>query len=858
MPKPFSPPGPATANMRFNILAAVLFIITSGLSVMFLRERLLMNAHNTGTTVVASLAGEEQNTLSLYDFLLVMGTKHLDELEGNAAGEKAASWLQDYFGQIREVVGNGVIDPYAVINGRIVAANPWEGDAAYDITGAEWYRKTLAAGGRTVFSDVYPDVITGRPIITVAKKCAGSANVLAFDIFPDKIFMSDALANLPPGSSYYLCDKSGSLIYTRTILRKPHSELQAYVKSILEKIENGYISSYDSYIYDLNNRRRGVYYTRMQNGWHAVVTIPYSTMLSEFNKFTIWISLSFILFLSYIIFTTWHSYRANRRDIRTSETLQILGNIYYGLYRVNYEDGTYEMIKGTAFARSCLKKTGPYAALMQVLEKTLKEDTRREFAESFSLRNIKQLVRRHVHDFGGDFLRLDNDEFRWANIRILYDETMLNNEVILCFRNVEVEKREQLEQKQLLEEALNSARKNEKSRKAFFSSMSHDMRTPLNAIISSLSLAREHLHQPEKLAAYVEKMDTSCRHLLHLINDILEMSRLESGKFTFHLQEFDLKKCMEDITSVFHTVSEKENKTFTVSFDIQDHVIVGDSFRLTQIVNNLLSNAFKFSREGDSISVSVKQFTSQKHSRFEFTVADTGAGMSEEFLGRIFEPYSRETRFGAKKVMGTGLGMSIVRSIVTQMSGRITVKSTLGKGSVFTVSLPFEVVRGAAAPAVEEQKPMPSDGNLEGMRILLAEDNVINMEIASEILTRKGINVVPAWNGREAVEIFQTSRPFTFDAILMDMQMPEMDGCEAARRIRSLERRDARQIPIIAATANAFAEDIARTEEAGMDAHISKPMDYDILCRTLMRLIPAARDSAAASRAPAQNDAKPE
>ena len=154
MPKPLSPPGPATANMRFNILAAVLFIITSGLSVMFLRERLLMNAHNTGTTVVASLAGEEQNTLSLYDFLLVMGTKHLDELEGNAAGEKAASWLQDYFGQIREVVGNGVIDPYAVINGRIVAANPWEGDAAYDTTGAEWYRKTLAAGGRTVFSDV--------------------------------------------------------------------------------------------------------------------------------------------------------------------------------------------------------------------------------------------------------------------------------------------------------------------------------------------------------------------------------------------------------------------------------------------------------------------------------------------------------------------------------------------------------------------------------------------------------------------------------------------------------------------------------------------------------------------------------
>lgn len=154
------------------------------------------------------------------------------------------------------------------------------------------------------------------------------------------------------------------------------------MKSILEKIENGYISSYDSYIYDLNNRRRGVYYTRMQNGWHAVVTIPYSTMLSEFNKFTIWISLSFILFLSYIIFTTWHSYRANRRDIRTSETLQILGNIYYGLYRVNYEDGTYEMIKGTAFARSCLKKTGPYAALMQVLEKTLKEDTRGSWASA--------------------------------------------------------------------------------------------------------------------------------------------------------------------------------------------------------------------------------------------------------------------------------------------------------------------------------------------------------------------------------------------------------------------------------------------------------------------------------------------
>lgn len=302
-------------------------------------------------------------------------------------------------------------------------------------------------------------------------------------------------------------------------------------------------------------------------------------------------------------------------------------------------------------------------------------------------------------------------------------------------------------------------------------------------------------------------------------------------------QTFDLRQCIEECTETFRLQADAEKKQFHVDYALHSSMVLGDASRFGQVMNNLLSNAFKFTNEGDSVSVSVKQFEDKTYSQYQIIVKDTGIGMSEEFLKHIFEPYARETTFCSKQVVGTGLGMPIVKNLVTQMSGQIHVDSELGKGTTFTITVPFTVVREEKKPTVSgKEADQIGTFSLNGKCILLAEDNMVNMEIATEILSMNGLEIIQAWNGKEALDKFRDSHPFQIDAVLMDMQMPQMDGCEAARQIRSLARPDAKTVPIIAVTANAFAEDIAATTAAGMDAHVSKPIDFQILCKTLEEL----------------------
>ena len=390
-----------------------------------------------------------------------------------------------------------------------------------------------------------------------------------------------------------------------------------------------------------------------------------------------------------------------------------------------------------------------------------------------------------------------------------------------------------------MEDALEIARQNEASKQTFFSSMSHDMRTPLNAIIGLSDLAGQHTDDPRKTREYLGKINTSSRQLLGLINDILDMSRMEQGKVVLDRRSFDLCGCVEECLAPFRVQAERDRKTLSVRFDLSPRPLMGDPFRVRQILNNLISNALKFTPEGGSVSLSVAQMDEGEYAKYKFVVADTGIGMSAEFLKRLYEPYARELRFSPKQASGTGLGMSITKNLVAQMDGEIQVESQPGRGSTFTVILPF-----AAAEESREtisQAAETTDFTLDGLHILLAEDNEINMEITVELLAAQGVQVTQAWNGAEAVEQFRQSPPGSFDAILMDMQMPLLDGCGAARAIRAMDRPDAGTIPILAVTANAFAEDISATTAAGMDAHISKPIDFRILCQTLGRLARRSR-----------------
>lgn len=820
----------------YGVMLAVLALL-GVISFLLLRTELLKNTQELGETLAQSYSSEERNSLTVYATLINFGTEIVDSQERRGRpDEETEELVLSFFQRVEETLGKGKVDPYIVLNGRILAANPWEGDASYDITRAEWYERAREADGGDIFTDVYTDAIYNRPVITAAQKCRESDAVLAFDIFPENFQLQFAPADLPDNASFYLCDRRGTLVYSQSFLDADEERIQFYVRKLLESIKAGEQDSYDAYIRDADGNKRGVYYSYLPNGWISIITVPFATILEKLN-YTACVFLGIMTAGAVAIGALiWRELHLNAKVKRTNETVRVLGNSYFALYRVDFQKGTYEMIKGSDYMRERISQTGDYQMLLDTMKEVIEPEAYEEYVESFSLQSIRSLVSRRVRDFGGDFRRLFGDVYRWVNVRVLFDESLSPEEAVLCFREVEEEKQRRFQEQKLLEEALEASRKSERNKHAFFSNMSHDMRTPLNAIIGLSELVQQNLDDPEKISGYMDKINLSSRQLLGLINDVLDMSRMEQGKVALDYQQFNLRKCMEDCVSMFRLQAEAEKKELTLTVELEDETVLGDSFRISQIMNNLLSNAMKFTGSGDRISVSVSQFAHQDLAKYKIVVEDTGVGMSEDFLPQLFEPYTRETRFGVKKVAGTGLGMPIVKNLVTQMSGQIHVESQPGKGTIFTIVIPFAAVK-EEKKGKREQTAKQSGISLEGRTVLLAEDNMVNMEIATEILTMEGIKVIQAWNGAEAVERFRESSPFSIDAILMDMQMPQMDGCEAARTIRSLIRPDAGTVPIIAVTANAFAEDIAATTAAGMNAHVSKPIDFQILRQTLEELI---------------------
>ena len=823
----------AFQNMKLPLCAFAALGVLALAGGLILRATMLRNADESATALAHSFAAEEQGNLNVYETLLSFGTSALEaRVEDGEDEESIAKFLDMYFNRVDSVLGSGVVDPYVVLNGEILAATPWEGDESYDYAAAPWYRQAVAAGGGVVFTPVYMDVVYDCPVITAAQSCLDGQIVMAFDILPE--YLSFDTAELTEGSSFFLCDGAGTIIYQETALELPREELQSYLTDLVGKIGSGELEE-DPIIRDQDGLRRGVYYARMDNGWYSIVTVPYDEILGGLQAVLWPLLLMFAVSFLVMVVLAMREQRLAAGARRANETAQVLGNTYYALYRVDYERETYEMIKGSAYVRARLAATGPYGDLLRTAGEVIEADAFRDFMESFSCENIRELVRKQVRDFGGEFLRRFGEEYRWVSVRVLFDAALAPEEVVLCFREVEEEKHRQMRERQLLEESLRMARQNEEAKQAFFRSMSHDMRTPLNAILGSSELARRHLEDSKRTAEYLDRIDSSGRYLLGLINDILEMARMEHGQVQLEHRQFDLRICVEECLSAFRIQAEREHKNLREEFRAERTALLGDDFRIQQVLNNLISNAFKFTPEQGTISLSVQQLDSGDYAKYKFVISDTGIGMSPEFLERIYEPYARELRFSDRQASGTGLGMSITKNLVVQMGGEIQVESIPGAGSTFTVILPLAAGKQPLQAAEKGEQTEPF--SLEGLRILLAEDNEINMEIAAEMLEAQGITAVRAWNGAEAVDVFQAAEPFAFDAILMDMQMPLMDGCEAARQIRAMDRPDAGAVPIIAVTANAFSEDVSATTAAGMNAHVSKPINAAVLRQTLERLI---------------------
>ena len=415
---------------------------------------------------------------------------------------------------------------------------------------------------------------------------------------------------------------------------------------------------------------------------------------------------------------------------------------------------------------------------------------------------------------------------------------------------IDAEMRESMAKNEALAEALTVAEDASRAKTAFLSNMSHEIRTPMNAIIGLDTLALHDAGLSEQTRDYLEKIGASARHLLGLINDILDMSRIESGRVILHKEEFSLGAVLEEInTMVMSQCSDKGLHYECRVLSEMDDWYVGDATKLKEVLINILSNAIKFTEAPGSVTMTVRrtaQFEDQ--STLCFRVQDTGIGMVQDFLPKIFDPFSQEDGSTKNKYGSTGLGMAITKNIVEMMNGTISVESEKGVGTAFTVFVTLknsehEEAAPAAAPGQETASASGGDEQrptLAGRRILLAEDIEINAEIMMDVLSLEEIEADHAENGRVAVEMFSASTPGSYSAILMDIRMPEMDGLEAAAAIRALDRPDAKKIPIIALTANAFDEDVQRSLQAGMNAHLSKPVEPDHLYRTLEDLIEKA------------------
>ena len=387
-------------------------------------------------------------------------------------------------------------------------------------------------------------------------------------------------------------------------------------------------------------------------------------------------------------------------------------------------------------------------------------------------------------------------------------------------------------------EALQSAERASKAKTDFLANMSHDIRTPMNAIIGITTLMKNELHQPEKLAEHLDKLENSGQLLLGIINDILDMSRIESGKTTLNVEKMNLPQQISQLDSIIRQQAGQRRQTFTVNTHLQHENVLADPNRLNRVLMNILSNAVKYTPTGGHIRFEVDELPRNEHyARYRFVVQDDGIGMSEAYQKTLFDPFTREERSGTNKVQGTGLGMAITKNIVDLMGGSINVESTTGKGTRFEVVLEFPV--DAEADAVPEAQVLPEEEEetspLSGMKFLCAEDNAINAEILEMLLEANGASCTICSNGQEIVDAFASVKPGEYDMILMDVQMPVMDGLEATRRIRSGENPLGRIIPILAMTANAFLEDMQKSREAGMDEHLSKPVDIAALEQTVKR-----------------------
>lgn len=812
----------------FSIIIFSFYLLVALVSLHVVREKILENSHIMGQEISARFAIRETGRIKAQELLLSSTASNLQqqlELRPDIADAELEQELQRYSSYIESNAASGRFDMYAVINGKLLGHN--HQPVATDVRQLQWYQAALRHKGHVAYTDLYEPGSGQERVLTLAISLGGE-NVLAMDLYPQQLNALLAANKLPQNSYYYLCDPNGNIMFTITDRDMSITAQQPYVDKIMEEIRRN--GAQAEFITDYDGNKRGVYYTISDKGWLSIVTIPYDFLLGDYESLMQWFMLTLGLLLLLACLLALREHVLNKQVESANDVLQVMSKAYLAVFMLNIQTGRYELLKADGISFQPPQQ-GSYDELLQQLLQYVEPEATEEFAKTFAQANIRQLAEQGINDFGGEFRQRFGQEYKWVNVRLLHDQLLKPEEAIFFLREVDAEKLRELERLEVTEHALRVARENVKSRNLFFSAMSHDMRAPLNGIIGMAELAELHRDDCGQVREYIRKIKSSGQQLLTLINDILEMARLDNGKVE-HVQEtFAIAKVVREAADIFASQAELEQKYFEQQLLVADTELVsGDLQALQQILNNVLSNALKYTKAQGQISLLMRRESGgeKNRARYSFIIRDTGCGMSEKFLEKIYKPYERDSRFGVPAVVGTGLGMTIVKSLVDRLDGTIHITSRVDEGTCVLISLPFNIVKQAESA---EAAPEPKLKDFAGSTVLVAEDNAINMEIISELLSMNGLTVLEATDGQQALELFRSSEPGSIDLVLMDLQLPLLDGCEATKAIRALARDDAATVPILALTGSSADESVKQARAAGLNDYLLKPVQMKVLAQ---------------------------
>ena len=522
---------------------------------------------------------------------------------------------------------------------------------------------------------------------------------------------------------------------------------------------------------------------------------------------------------------------------KTRQALYALGTAYYHISRLNLKTGKIELVKRSRKMCMDIKdNTADWDPQVEDIESIIAEPFVQKYIDFFDIRTMAARLY-NKESMSSEFKKKNGSWFLSMVVPQSYDKNGNVTSVLIANRDVTDEKMRELRQEEELREAKLKAECANKAKSAFLFNMSHDIRTPMNAIIGYADLATRHLQETEKLGRYLEEIQICGKELLSMLGNVLDLARIENNKVEMEYTVSNVRECFENCVTMFRQQAESKNQTLSLTEQIMYPYVYMDAPHLSEICLNIISNAIKYTNTGGTISCSVLQESCKEDwCNMIITITDNGIGMSEEFQKHIFDAFERERNSTASHIEGSGIGMGITKKLIELMNGTIEVKSKQGEGSSFTVTVPCR--KALKEDTLEKKNTNLHNKNcLNGVRILLVEDNEINIEIARELLTEEGCLVETANDGVACIDMIEKADADYYKLILMDIQMPVMNGYDATLAIRKMKDTKKSRIPIIAMTANAFAEDVQKVLSVGMNDHVAKPVDINILVSTMMKYL---------------------